>query len=165
MTSRKVLLCTIVIALFTVYSCKNKSASIMGTWITTAQFHNKGQEYKETYKFLTDSTFRLSYTVADSATGGELGYRFASSGRFRVNGDRIMLYKMISMADTVKGSDYVIMPRLKFIRADSMRNYAITVNPGDTSFYIAEQSCPPLVNCKGKFVYVKQLELDTTKRK
>jgi len=167
MTSRKVLLGIIAIVMFGVYSCKNKSAGtgVMGTWTATAPFHNKGQEYKETYRFLTDSTFRLGCTVTDSATGAQLGYRLASSGRFRVNGDQLKLYKMISAADTLKNVDYLEMGHLKFIRADSLRNYTIKFNPGDTTLYFAGQSCPALVNCKGHLVYSKQMELDTAKRK
>jgi hypothetical protein len=152
----KILFGVMAVAMLALYSCKSKPLSIFGTWVTNAPFH-KGEVYRETYLFLTDSTFRLSYTIADSVSGKDLGYRYASSGRFSFKGEHLKLYKMISISDTMKNSDYVVMPRLKFIKEDSIRNYSVKVNPGDTSFYFTDQPCPPFVNCKSQLIYIKKL--------
>jgi hypothetical protein len=140
------------------YTCKKDSnikTGIFGTWVNTIHY-SKAQLYAQTFVFNTDSTVQISRTVVDSASGNMLGYQYLSNGKFRLNGDQLKLYKLVSLRDTIANTYYLPANQLTAMKKDTLQTYIIKINADGNSFYFYYPPCPPNANCIGQLNFIKK---------
>lgn len=140
------------------YACKKDSnikITIVGTWVNTIHY-SKAQLYAQTFVFNTDSTVQISHTVVDSASGNRLGYQYLSNGKFRLNGDQLKLYKLVSLRDTIENTYYLPANQLTLMKKDTLQTYTIKINADGASFYFEYPPCPPNANCIGQVTFSKK---------
>ena len=134
------------------YACKKDKTmpvTIIGNWVNTFSYA-KAQVYNQTYIFNADSTVQVSGTLRDSTSGTILGYQYVRNGKFRLNGDQLKLYKLVSYNNLTQSAVFPQLGQLTLIEADTLQTYTIKFNSTGNSFYFVYPPCGPSENCLGE---------------
>jgi hypothetical protein len=140
------------------YACqkdRNMQVNIIGNWANTFRYA-KAQIYNQTYIFNADSTVQVSGTLRDSLSGKILGYQYMRNGKFRLNGDQLKLYKLVTYNNLTQSPGFPQIGQLTLITTDTLQTYTIKFNSTGNSFYFVYPPCGPSENCVGEIDFVRQ---------
>ncbi|MGZ3756936.1 MAG: hypothetical protein ACXVAY_16005 [Mucilaginibacter sp.] len=140
------------------YACKKDKSipvTIIGNWVNTSRYA-KGQVYNQTYIFNADSTVQVSGTLRDSTSGTILGYQYTRNGKFRLNGDQLKLYKLITYSNLTQSPVFPQLNQLSLLKTDTVQNYTIKFKANYSTFYFYYPPCGINENCLGEMDFIRQ---------
>ena len=140
----------IIIILITAFSaCKKDSATkvnIVGKWSKSANAD------LQQYEFRSNSTYQSAGFTIDPLTSKVLGYRYKSTGKYRLNGQELTLYNNITYSNPDGYGPETDLVKTNPYKAEI--HYRAEVSSGKLSLFF---SCGPTENCiPSPIVYSKQ---------
>ena len=148
----RVIISTLIVILITAFSaCKKDSTlyvSIIGQWSKSANGD------LQQYEFRRDLTYQMTAFATDPATSKVLGYRYKSTGKYRLKGEELTFYNITHYSNPNSFSYGPETDLVKTNGSETETYYKAEVSTGKLSLFF---SCGPTESCiPSPIVYSKQ---------
>jgi hypothetical protein len=126
---------------------------IVGQWTLNTAERGTIKPTYEQYTFDSENNFQFFRLVREVATNQILGYQSKKTGKYRIEGEKLIFYDTTTYTNDFSKGQYSSEDKLIKTTSETYRA-SISIN---NNVLILSFPCPPNVDCFGTYIYQRKL--------